>query len=86
VKLTRLNAGRSNIGVVSLGSLGALYARMPGLDLLHIDIQGNEADLIIGWLSTHPFCEKVAYALVGTHSRHTPESWLAPENRTAIYR
>lgn len=37
------------------------------IDLLHIDIQGGEADLIDNTLDT--LAEKVRYILIGTHSR-----------------
>ena len=37
------------------------------VDLLHVDIQGGETDLIAG--SLDQICEKVAYLVVGTHSR-----------------
>ncbi len=50
--------------MVALGEIAAPHRR---IDLLHIDIQGGEADFIAGCL---PVCaEKVAYILVGTHSR-----------------
>lgn len=50
--------------MIALGELAAPHRR---IDLLHIDIQGGEADFIEGGL---PVCEeKVAYLLVGTHSR-----------------
>ncbi|WP_216074149.1 hypothetical protein, partial [Acinetobacter baumannii] len=37
------------------------------IDLLHIDIQGGEADLIAACLPV--LKERVAYILIGTHSR-----------------
>jgi len=37
------------------------------VDLLHVDIQGGEVDLISGSLDY--LCKKVAYLVVGTHSR-----------------
>jgi hypothetical protein len=47
--------------------LGELIGDDPRLDLLHIDIQGGEADLIE---SCRPLLDKsVAYIVVGTHSR-----------------
>ncbi|MDP9604713.1 hypothetical protein SAMN05518845_10635 [Variovorax sp. YR750] len=38
------------------------------IDLLHIDIQGGEADLVAGCLPLIE--EKVAYMVIGTHSKH----------------
>ena len=37
------------------------------IDLLHIDIQGGEHDLIAA--SQYVLAEKVAYLIIGTHSR-----------------
>lgn len=48
-------------------ALADVVAPYPRIDLLHIDIQGGEADLIAGCLST--LNSKVAYIVVGTHSR-----------------
>ncbi len=48
-------------------SLAEIAAQHPRIDLLHIDIQGGEADLITGCLGL--LREKVAYIVVGTHSR-----------------
>jgi hypothetical protein len=48
-------------------SLPEVVIALPRTDLLHIDIQGGEADLIAGSLSV--LSEKVAYILIGTHSR-----------------
>ena len=50
--------------MIALDELAAPHAR---IDLLHIDIQGGEADFITGCLRV--MREKVAYLLVGTHSR-----------------
>ena len=48
-------------------SLGDLLGGRPKLDLLHIDIQGGEADLVE---SCRPVLdEHVAYLVIGTHSR-----------------
>jgi hypothetical protein len=48
-------------------ALDELAAPHDQIDLLHIDIQGGEADFIVGCL---PVCsKKVAYVVVGTHSR-----------------
>ncbi|HLX77500.1 MAG TPA: hypothetical protein VKR27_01330, partial [Acidimicrobiales bacterium] len=47
--------------------LGELIGDQTSLDLLHVDIQGGEADLIEA--SRRVLDERVAYLLVGTHSR-----------------
>jgi FkbM family methyltransferase len=61
------------------------------IDLLHIDIQGGEADLIEECLPT--LNEKVAYVVVGTHSRQIEgrlfdmmlaAGWLLEMERPAI--
>jgi FkbM family methyltransferase len=44
-----------------------LAADLPHVDLVHIDIQGGEADLVAAAIGD--FDEKVAHVLVGTHSR-----------------
>jgi FkbM family methyltransferase len=48
-------------------SLTEVVGSRPRVDLLHIDIQGGEADLIAG--SRSVLSEKIAYILIGTHSR-----------------
>ncbi len=48
-------------------TLAELTAAWPRIDLLHVDIQGGEADLIAGSLPV--LREKVAYLLIGTHTR-----------------
>ncbi len=48
-------------------ALAELTAAHESIDLLHIDIQGGEADFIAGCLPL--LGEKIAYILVGTHSR-----------------
>ena len=48
-------------------TLAELAAPKPYIDLVHIDIQGGEADLIASSLSL--LSEKVAYLVIGTHSR-----------------
>ena len=53
--------------VLDMLPLSEILAPCQRLDLLHIDIQGGEADLIIDSFST--IAEKVAYVFVGTHSR-----------------
>ena len=50
--------------MVALGELASPLAR---IDLLHVDIQGGEADLIAGSLGV--LADKVAYMVIGTHSR-----------------
>ncbi|MBL6079103.1 hypothetical protein JMJ56_13885 [Belnapia sp. T18] len=50
--------------MVSLAELAAPHAR---IDLLHVDIQGGEADLVEAAMPL--LREKVAYLLIGTHSR-----------------
>jgi FkbM family methyltransferase len=53
--------------VLPMISLDKICKAYPRVDLLHIDIQGSEADLVrdaLGFLN-----EKVAYSVVGTHSR-----------------
>jgi hypothetical protein len=50
--------------MIALAELAAPHDR---IDLLHVDIQGGEADFIAGCLDV--MREKVAYLLVGTHSR-----------------
>lgn len=48
-------------------ALAELTAMHQCIDLLHIDIQGGEANFIAGCLSI--LADRVAYILVGTHSR-----------------
>jgi hypothetical protein len=50
--------------MIALAELTAPHAR---IDLLHVDIQGGEADLIAGCLNV--LNDKVSYLVVGTHSR-----------------
>ncbi len=50
--------------MVTLAHMAAPHQR---IDLLHIDIQGGEADLVEGCLDI--LQDKIAYLLVGTHSR-----------------
>lgn len=63
------------------------------IDLLHIDIQGGEADLIESCLPI--LNEKIAYVLIGTHSKHiearlydilTSADWSIEMERPAFYR
>ncbi len=48
-------------------ALSDLVAPHPYVDLLHLDIQGDEADFIVSCLPT--LQRKIAYLLIGTHSR-----------------
>lgn len=50
--------------MVPISQLAAAHSR---IDLLHIDIQGGEADLVDGSLPV--LNEKIAYMLIGTHSK-----------------
>ena len=60
-----VRAGRyDELPMVALGEAASSHAR---IDLLHVDIQGGEADLIHDCLPV--LAEKVAYILIGTHSR-----------------
>lgn len=52
---------------VPMVALEDLLAPMPYVDLLHVDIQGGEADLVDACLPV--LTAKVAYLLIGTHSR-----------------
>lgn len=53
--------------VLPMIALGDLAGDQGRIDLLHIDIQGGEGDFIDGCLPV--MNEKVAYVMVGTHSR-----------------
>lgn len=53
--------------VVPMVSLSEAIGARDRIDLLHIDIQGGEANLIRDCI--HVLGEKVAYILIGTHSR-----------------
>lgn len=50
--------------MLPLAKIAAQHAR---IDLLHIDIQGSEADLVAACLPL--LSQKIAYLLIGTHSR-----------------
>jgi len=54
----------SALPMISLAELAAPHAR---IDLLHIDIQGGEADLVEACLDI--LSARFAYVLIGTHSR-----------------
>ncbi len=58
--------------MIPLSEVAGPHARV---DLLHIDIQGGEADYIAGCLPL--LGEKVAYMLVGTHSRQIEGATIA---------
>lgn len=53
--------------VLPMRSIAELSAGCDRVDLLHIDIQGGEADLIAGSLAI--LSGKIAYIVIGTHSR-----------------
>lgn len=74
--------------MIALDDVMAPYAR---IDLLHLDIQGGEADLIASCLPL--ITAKVAYLLVGSHSRQIEgrlfdvllgAGWLLEIERSAI--
>jgi len=76
--------------MVALESVMAPHTR---IDLLHVDIQGGEADLIEDCLPV--LDRKVAFIVVGTHSRRierrikaalTRAGWVLEIERPAIYR
>ena len=58
------SGSHDELPMVPLETLIGGHAR---IDLLHVDIQGGEADLIADCLPT--LRERIAYLLVGTHSR-----------------
>lgn len=58
------SGSHDELPMIALDALAAPHAR---IDLLHIDIQGGEVGFIKGCLPVMQ--EKVAYCLVGTHSR-----------------
>jgi len=73
--------------------LETVIAARPRIDLLHIDIQGGEADLIEG--SRDILASRVAYIVVGTHGRGLErrirvalerDGWLLEIERPAIMR
>jgi len=60
-----LRSGRYDaLPMIPLEDAAAQHGR---IDLLHIDIQGGEADLVAACLPL--LCRKFAYLLIGTHSR-----------------
>jgi hypothetical protein len=73
---------------IKLANLASEHTR---IDLLHVDIQGGEADLIAGCLPV--LHKKIAYIVVGTHSRQIEgrlfdtllnAGWLLEIERPAI--
>jgi FkbM family methyltransferase len=77
---------------VRMVSLEKVLQKQERVDLLHIDIQGGEADLLQECLGI--LAEKVGYVVVGTHSREIEgrifssmrsAGWLLEMERPAIY-
>ena len=58
------NGSHDVVPMIPLAEIVASHSR---IDLLHIDIQGSEADLVAECLTT--LDEKIAYIVIGTHSR-----------------
>lgn len=58
------DGSHDELPMIDLAEIASEYGR---IDLLHVDIQGGEADLIAGCRDL--LTEKVAYVLIGTHSR-----------------
>ena len=54
--------------ILPMISLADVIGPLGRIDLLHIDIQGGEAELVEGCLPL--IKEKVAYMVIGTHSKH----------------
>ena len=63
----RQAAETGSYDILTMIPLSVLAADRPRIDLLHVDIQGGEADLVADTLPT--LNEKVAFVLIGTHSR-----------------
>jgi hypothetical protein len=73
-------------------SMEAAIADHPRIDLLHVDIQGGEADLVAGCLPL--LADKVGYMMIGTHSKQiegqlfttllASGDWLLEVERPAI--
>jgi hypothetical protein len=72
-------------------SLRELVADAARIDLLHVDIQGGEYDLVAGSLPV--LKERVAYIVIGTHSRQIEgqlmavllrEGWILEMERPAL--
>ena len=62
----RRTGSHDALRVIALRDLAGPHSR---IDLLHVDIQGGEAGLLAGSLDV--LRDKVAYLLIGTHSRET---------------
>jgi hypothetical protein len=86
--VARLTGKYAKLRMVSLETVTQGHQR---IDLLHMDIQGGEADFIDGCLPL--LAEKVAYIVVGTHSREIEgrifsclrgAGWLLEIERPAI--
>ena len=76
------------VPMIALGTIAAEHGR---IDLLHVDIQGGEADLVAGCRAV--LHEYVAYLVVGTHSRQIEgrlfellldDGWVLEIERPAI--
>ncbi len=63
----RKAAAGGRFAEVPMIGLPGLLSTCSRVDLLHMDIQGGEADLIEACIE--PLNEKVAYVVIGTHSR-----------------
>jgi FkbM family methyltransferase len=83
------NGTHDVLPMISLADLTGTFAR---IDLLHIDIQGGEADLIDGCIDL--LKQKVAYILIGTHSKQIEgrlydtllgHGWRLEMERAAIF-
>ncbi|UYB51732.1 class I SAM-dependent methyltransferase [Xanthomonas sp. AM6] len=77
---------------VAMVPLADVIGSNPRIDLLHIDIQGGEADLVAQNLAL--LGERVAYMLIGTHSKQIEgrlystlleAGWLLEMERAAIF-
>ncbi len=65
---------RLHLGMATAQTFGAILAGIPRVDLLHFDIQGAERELVH---STLRFLrERVAYLVIGTHSRQIEGSLI----------
>jgi hypothetical protein len=87
-RLALQSGSHTELSMIPLEDVMAPHSR---IDLLHIDIQGGEADLVVACLPL--LCSKVAYMLIGTHSRQIEgrlfdallgAGWLLEMERPAI--
>ncbi|WP_284948085.1 class I SAM-dependent methyltransferase [Acidisoma cladoniae] len=85
-------AASGNYDELPMIALRELAGARERFDLVHIDIQGGEADFIAGCLPA--MNDRVAYLLVGTHSRQLegrimdtllPAGWILEIERPAIF-